>query len=294
MKLRGQRIELGEIEAALRALPGVRDAAVTVREDRPGDKRLVGYVTGDNPAALPDQQAVQDRAEEDAARLHGAADPRHPRQAAASPRAASWTARPCRARRRARTPRKASGYRPPRTPRRSSPGSGPNCSRCPAVGVTDDFFDLGGHSLLATQVVARLRRELGHGVSVLDVFKYPTVRELAVSRRHAGGPARPAAAAAPADPQGRPRRRSASSACPTAAAARWCTSRLPTPCRPAARCGRWRHPGTTSGRPRTRCRSTSSAAACVRGDPGEVHGPLVLYGHCGFGAALIVEFGAAA
>jgi acyl carrier protein len=52
------------------------------------------------------------------------------------------------------------------------------------VGVDDNFFDLGGHSLIMVQLHNKLREALNRKVSIIDMFKYPTISALAA---HLGG-----------------------------------------------------------------------------------------------------------
>nr|BFE63262.1 hypothetical protein GCM10020063_077880 [Dactylosporangium thailandense] len=164
VKLRGLRIELGEIETAIRARPGVEDAAVVVR-----DERLVAYVVGSDddvrPAlkrSLPDYMVPAAFVRLDALPLtpNGKLD----RRALPAPTV---------------TRSAAVAFAEPSTDaERLVAGIWQELLGVEKVGADDDFFDLGGHSLVATQVVARLRKA-GGGVSVLDVFQYKTVRELA-------------------------------------------------------------------------------------------------------------------
>ncbi|MFG2572651.1 amino acid adenylation domain-containing protein [Streptomyces sp. NPDC048481] len=191
VKLRGFRIELGEVESAVGTHPDVSHAAVLLREDRPGDKRLVAYVT---PAGL-DLAAV---------RAH-AAD-RLPEYMAPSAYVALD-----------RLPFTANGKLDrdalPEPEATAASAQGPRDAReealctifaeslgVPSVGVDDVFFDLGGHSLLAARVVARVRDELGADVGIRTLFEAPTVAAFAARIAASGpdaGPARPALAPRP-------------------------------------------------------------------------------------------------
>lgn len=169
IKLRGYRIELDEIEAALRALPGVHDAAVVLRGEGDG-ARLVAFHTG--PA--------------DGAALRAALGERLP----------SWML-PSAFHALAALPLTASGKTDRRAlpafeARADSPLQAPTSDterRLLAlwrsalgrddVGVHDNFFDAGGHSLLALTVQGRLKAELGLDLPLVELFRLPTVAALA-------------------------------------------------------------------------------------------------------------------
>ncbi|WP_435243134.1 amino acid adenylation domain-containing protein [Streptomyces cucumeris] len=179
VKVRGFRIEPGEIEAVLTAHPEVADAAVVVREDTPGDKRLVAYAV---PATAP-------RGEDDAAtaarlREHTSRElPVHmvpsavvlmDRLPLTSNGKLDRTALPAPGR-----PAAAPGGRTPRTPREEQLcGIFADVLGLDRVGVDDNFFDLGGHSLLAVDLAARVNAALGTEVSIGTLFQSPTVRAL--------------------------------------------------------------------------------------------------------------------
>jgi hypothetical protein len=169
VKVRGFRVEPGEIEAALRRHPEVRECVVVVREDAPGERRLVAYVAGEADAEalkehlrrdLPDYMVPSacvilgalpttpngklDRRALPAPETERGAEPLPPRDALEARVAEVW-------------------------------GEVLGAVR---IGVHDNFFDLGGTSLLLYRVYSRLR-ELRAELRVVDLFRYTTVEELA-------------------------------------------------------------------------------------------------------------------
>ncbi|WP_327232741.1 amino acid adenylation domain-containing protein [Streptomyces sp. NBC_01317] len=192
VKLRGFRIELGEVENTLAADPEVRAACVLVREDIPGDRRLVAYVVP-APGARPDEAAL--------ARGLGRTLPAYMVPSAFVP----LDALPLNAngkvdRRALPVPRAAvttSGV--PRTAYEEVlAGLFADVLGTAAVGVDDNFFSLGGHSLLATRLIGRTRAALGAELDLRTLFDHPTVASLAAVL-DTSGVARP-----PLVPQDRP------------------------------------------------------------------------------------------
>ncbi|QQQ00676.1 non-ribosomal peptide synthetase [Lysobacter enzymogenes] len=170
VKLRGFRIELGEIESVLAQLPGVGQAVVHCREDRPGDKRLVAYVVadGDAPAAgamrehlrasLPDYMVPSAFATLERFPLtpNGKVD----RNALPAPDNGADSER----------------YVAPRNDDEARLAEiWAQTLGIERVGIDDDFFDLGGHSLLATQLLSRINQAFACDARLRTVFEAPTV-----------------------------------------------------------------------------------------------------------------------
>jgi hypothetical protein len=194
VKIRGFRIELGEIEATLGHHPGVREAVVVLREDRPGDRQLAAYVVPCGAGAPPGAGELRAFLK---ARLPEYMVPADVVTLAELPltpnRKVDRRALPPPDRAAAPDPAAAPG----RTPLEELvTGIWSEVLGRAAFGRDDDFFALGGHSLLLTRVASRLRAATGVELPLRALFEEPTVAGLA-GRLEAG---RRAGLASPAPP----------------------------------------------------------------------------------------------
>ncbi|PTL74976.1 non-ribosomal peptide synthetase, partial [Vitiosangium sp. GDMCC 1.1324] len=180
VKVRGFRIELGEIETVLDKHPGVRQVVVVAREDRPGDKRLVAYLTPSGqqvPSAAELRTHLKQHLPEHMVpsafvvleQLPLTPNGKINRKALPAPEAPQDS---------------GAEYIAPRTPTEELLANlWAEVLSVPRVGIRDNFFALGGHSLLATRLTSRIHQALERRLSVLELFQNPTIELLAEALR---------------------------------------------------------------------------------------------------------------
>ncbi|MFF8659172.1 amino acid adenylation domain-containing protein [Streptomyces huasconensis] len=197
MKIRGFRVELGEVEEALRAHPAVIAAVATVREDRPGDRRLVGYVVPAEPSEdggdgteLPDavREFVRGRLPAQLVPSSLVVLDRIPLTPNGKADRAALPAPSARA--------AADGARAEQdSVEEAIAGMWAEALGVDEVATDRNFFDLGGHSLIATRVVARIRETYRVELPMRLMFEGRTVAQLAEAvRQGQSGPGATAAA----------------------------------------------------------------------------------------------------
>jgi amino acid adenylation domain-containing protein len=181
VKVRGFRIELGEIEAALARHPAVVEARAVVREEEPGDKRLVAFVVpraGDPVAEL--RAALRGTLPEYMVPSRFVLVPSLPMTPSGKVDVARLSAM-------SKMEIRTEGAPPKATPQGELEGliAAAWCEvlKVDRVERDDNFFDLGGHSLLLPKLHGRLREtlreSLGRDLTLVDLFRHPTVRSLA-------------------------------------------------------------------------------------------------------------------
>ena len=183
VKVRGYRVELGEIEAVLNEHRGVRQSVVLAREDERGDKRLVGYVVGEDDATPTElKRYLQERLPEymvpepilaleeipvtangkiDRKRLLALSDARHPMEEGIV------------------RPRDVFEHRLLKI--------WESVLEIHPISVKDNFFDLGGHSILAVILMARIQNEFGRELPLSALFQGGTIEHLAMGLRREAG-----------------------------------------------------------------------------------------------------------
>jgi amino acid adenylation domain-containing protein len=177
VKIRGFRIELVEIENALRQLPGIREAVVLAREDKPGTKRLVAYVTTLQKNSLTAESLIKALQET----LPDYMLPSAFMEVEAMPLTPNG-----------KIDRRALPVPNSLIPVTEEPSVAPTLPvhyqlqqiweellDVRPIGIRDNFFYLGGHSLLAARLVDRIEQSFGKKIPLTTLFADPTIEHLA-------------------------------------------------------------------------------------------------------------------
>lgn len=187
VKVRGYRIELGEVEVAMEKHPAVEQAVATVREDRPGLKRLIGYYVAKHDLStnelrkhlaslLPDY--MQPSAFVAVKELPRTPSGKIDRKALPAPDV--------------KRPDLDVAFSAPTTSvQKTLADVWADLLAIDRVGIDDNFFDLGGNSLLSIQCVAQLE---GHGLKlpIVKLYQHPTIRACAAFLEGGASPTSPA------------------------------------------------------------------------------------------------------
>jgi len=202
VKLRGFRIELGDIEFTLAQHPSVQQAVAHVREDAPGDKRLVAYivarsVVSDQLSVFSNQYPVNSNEQPTTNNQQPTTSndlraflldklPEYMIPSAFVFMKEMPLTPNGKVNRKALPPPESTrahveaSYVAPRTEiERTLAAIWKEVLRVEQVGLHDNFFDLGGHSLLMTQVYSRIRRAFEKEITMMELFRYPTISAMA-------------------------------------------------------------------------------------------------------------------
>lgn len=176
VQIRGFRVELGEIEAVLAELESVNRTVVVVREDQPGDQRLVAYFVppSDHPVnitelrnhlrtKLPDYMIPQHivKLENIPLTINGKVD----RRALPAPPEDRQT--------------QETYVAPQNEVERIVAEIWQEVLHVKNIGIRDSFFELGGHSLLLVKMLSKLQEAFANELSIVDMFRHPTIETLA-------------------------------------------------------------------------------------------------------------------
>ncbi|QWH04179.1 amino acid adenylation domain-containing protein (plasmid) [Bacillus mycoides] len=170
VKIRGFRIEIGEIESTLNAYASIKEAVVIVREDQPGDKRLVAYVVGDGnvgawreylKAKLPSYMVPSRFVTMEAIPL--TANGKVDREVLPMPEEEQTN---------------SEAVAPRNSNEKILATIWKQVLGVKKVGIHDNFFEIGGDSILSIQIISQASQE-GLKLTPKQMFECPTIAELA-------------------------------------------------------------------------------------------------------------------